>query len=77
MDDVERSNSVIDDDLCEAFDVQQTRTQNHQLSLFSRHLAYILAQTTDGAARAIDCSQRGHGEWLRDLASTAKAVFPD
>ena len=28
MDDVEGSNRVIDDDLCEAFDVQQARTQN-------------------------------------------------
>ena len=42
--DVERTNRMIDDDLCEAVD-------NH-LPLFSR-LAYTLAQITDGAARAI------------------------
>ena len=35
MDDVEGSNRVMNDDLCEAFDVQQTRSQNNQLSLFS------------------------------------------
>ena len=44
---------AITDDLCEAFNVQQNRTQNDQLSLFSRQLAYMLAQITDGAARAI------------------------
>ena len=53
MDDVEGSNVAITDDLCEAFNVQQSRTQNDQLSLFSRQLAYMLAQITDGAARAI------------------------
>ena len=36
-----------------SFDVQQTRTQNKQLSLLSRQLAYMLAQITDGAARTI------------------------
>ena len=44
MDDVEGSNVPITDDLCEAFHVQQNRTQNDQLSLFSRQLAYMLAQ---------------------------------
>ena len=53
MDDVDGSNRVIDDDFCEAFDVRQTRSQNNQLSLFWRQLAYMLAQITDGAARAI------------------------
>ena len=43
MDGVEGSNRVIDDELCEAFDVQQTRSQNNQL-LFCRRLAYKLAQ---------------------------------
>ena len=52
-DDEGGSNRVIDDDLSEAFDVQQTRTQNNQLSLFSRQLAYMLAQATDCAARAM------------------------
>ena len=42
---------MIDGDLSEAFDVQQTRTQKYQLSLFSRQLAYM--QATDCAARAI------------------------
>ena len=41
----------INDDSCEAFDVQ--RSQHNQLSRFSRQLAYMLAQITDGAARAI------------------------
>ena len=54
MNDVEGSNRTITDDLCvcEAFNVQQNRTQNDQFSLFARHLAYTLAQITDGAARA-------------------------
>ena len=43
MEDVEGSNRMIDDDLCEAFDVQRMRTQNNQLSLFSRQLVYMLA----------------------------------
>ena len=65
MDDVEGSNVAITDDLCEAFNVQQNRTQNDQLSLFSRQLAYMLAQITDGAARAIvrnggDCIVSSH-----------------
>ena len=53
MEDVEGSNRVIDDMLCEAFDVQQAWSQNDQLSLFSRQLAYMLAQITDGAARGV------------------------
>ena len=44
---------VVTDSLCEAYDVQQTGTQNNQLSLFSKQLAYMLAQITDGGARAI------------------------
>ena len=52
MDDVEGSNRTITDDLCEAFNVQQNRMQNDQLSRFSRQLAYMWAQITDGAARA-------------------------
>ena len=52
MDDVEGSNRTIIHDLCEAFNVQQNRTQNDQLSLFWQ-LAYMLAQITEGAARAI------------------------
>ena len=36
MDDVEGSSRVINDDLCEAVDVQQISSQNNQLSLFSR-----------------------------------------
>ncbi|CAE7351810.1 unnamed protein product [Symbiodinium sp. CCMP2456] len=45
--------TVVDDDMCEAYDVQQTRSQNNQLSLFSKQWAYMLAQITDGSARAI------------------------
>ena len=39
MDEVEGSNGTITEDLCEAFNVQQNRTQNDQLSLFARQLA--------------------------------------
>ena len=53
MNDVEGTNVAIVSDLCEAFNVQQNRTQNDQLSLFSRQLTYMLAQIIDGAARAI------------------------
>ena len=42
MDDIEASNRVTDD-LREAFNVQQTRTQNEQLSLFSRQLVNLMA----------------------------------
>ena len=55
-------------DLCEAFNVQQTRTQNDQLSLFSRQVACMLAQITDGAARAIvrnDDTENGFEIWRR------------
>ena len=81
MDDVEGPNRVIDDDLREAFDVQQTRTQNKQqnsqLSLFSRQLADMLAQITDGAARAIvrnEVTENGFEIWrrLRNLFSLAR-----
>eukprot|EP00439_Symbiodinium_sp_Y106_P029257 s5378_g3.t1 len=68
MDDVEGSNVAITDDLCEAFNVQQNRTQNDQLSLFSRQLAYMLAQITDGAARAIvrnEDTENGFEIWRR------------
>ena len=46
MDGVEGSNRVIDDGLFEAFVVRQMRSQNNQLSQFSRQLAYMLAQIT-------------------------------
>ena len=68
MDDVEGSNVAITDDLCEAFNVQQNRTQNDQLSFFSRQLAYMLAQITDGAARAIvrnEDTENGFEIWRR------------
>ena len=69
MDEVELSpTKVITDGLCEAFDVQQTTTQNNQLSLFSRQLAYMLAQITDGSARAIvrnEDTENGFEIWRR------------
>ena len=68
MDDVEGSNVAIIDDLCEAFNVQQNRTQNDQLSFFSRQLAYMLAQITDDAARAIvrnEDTENGFEIWRR------------
>ena len=49
MDDVEGANIVITDDLREAFDIQQTRSETNQVTLFSGQLAYMLAQITDGA----------------------------
>ena len=51
MSDVEGSVVMIDHDLCGAIDVQQTRTQDSQLSVFSKQLAYMLAHFSDGAAR--------------------------
>ena len=83
MDEVEiASNKVITDQLCEAFDVQQTQTQNNQLSLFARQLAYMLAQITDGAARAIvrnEDTENGFEIWRRlynqfSLPSRARAT---
>ena len=67
MDDVEGSNKVIDDDdLCEAFHVQQTRTQSNELSLLSRQVAYMLAQITDGAARVRnEDTENGIEMWRR------------
>ncbi|OLQ04244.1 hypothetical protein AK812_SmicGene12713 [Symbiodinium microadriaticum] len=65
---IEGSNRVINDDLCEAFDVQQTSSQHNQLSLFSRQQAYMLAQITDGAARAIvrnEDAENGFEIWRR------------
>ena len=56
------------DGLCEAYDVQQTQTQNNQLSLFAKQLAYMLAQITDGAARAIvrnEDTENGFEIWRR------------
>eukprot|EP00439_Symbiodinium_sp_Y106_P085782 s60_g29.t2 len=44
---------IVTDGLCEAYDVQQTQTQNNQLSLFAKQLAYMLAQITDGAEMAL------------------------
>ena len=67
MDVVEGSSRAIDDDLREAFD-GQSRSQNNQLSLFSRQLAYMLAQITDGAPRAIVCNEdteNGFEIWRR------------
>ena len=69
MDEVEQApTKLITDGLCEAFDVQQTQTQNNQLSLFARQLAYMLAQITDGAARAIvrnEDTENGFEIWRR------------
>ena len=55
MDEIEtNAQKVVTDSLCEAYDVQQTGTQNNQLSLFSKQLAYMLAQITDGTCES-DC----------------------
>eukprot|EP00439_Symbiodinium_sp_Y106_P029114 s1009_g3.t1 len=68
--------------LCEAYDVQQTQTQNNQLSLFAKQLAYMLAQITDGAARVIvrnEDTENGFEIWRRlfnqfSLPSRARAT---
>ena len=69
MDEIElNAQKVVTDGLCEAYDVQQTTTQNNQLSLFSKQLAYMLAQITDGAARAIvrnEDAENGFEIWRR------------
>ena len=69
MDEIETSaQKAVTDSLCEAYDVQQTGTQNNQLSLFSKQLAYMLAQITDGAARAIvrnEDTENGFEIWRR------------
>ena len=62
--------------------MQQTGTQNNQLTLFSKQLAYMLAQITDGAARAIvrnEDTENGFESWRRlfnhfSLPSRARAT---
>ena len=75
---------VVTDSLCEAYDVQQTSSHNNQLSLFAKQLAYMLAQITDGAARAIvrnEDTENGFEIWRRlynqfSLPTTARATNP-
>eukprot|EP00439_Symbiodinium_sp_Y106_P082978 s159_g22.t1 len=83
MDEIEtNAQKVVTDSLCEAYDVQQTGTQNNQLSLFLKQLAYMLAQITDGAARAIvrnEDTENGFEIWRRlfnqfSLPSRARAT---
>ena len=83
IDEIEtNAQKVVTDSLREAFDVQQTGTQNNQLSLFSKQLAYLLAQITDGAARAIarnKDTENGFEIWRRlfnqfSLPSRARAT---
>ena len=52
---------MITDELTERFDIQQTGTQNNQLS-------HMLAQITDGAARAVvrnEDTENGFEIWRR------------
>ena len=81
MDEIEtNAQKVVTDSLCEAYDVQQTGTQNNQL--LSKQLAYMLAQITDGAARAIvrnEDTENGFEIWRRlfnqfSLPSRARAT---
>ena len=83
MDEIEtNAQKVVTDSLCEAYVVQQTGTKNNQLSLFSKQLAYMLAQITDGAARAIvrnEDTEHGFEIWRRlfnqfSLPSRARAT---
>ena len=83
MDEIEtNAQKVVTDSLCEAYDLQQTGTQNSQLSLFSKQLAYMLAQITDGAARALvrkEDTENGFEIWRRlfnqfSLPSRARAT---
>ena len=63
----ECTTKVVTDGLCEAYDVQQThalRTTN----CVAKQLAYMLAQITDGAARAIvrnEDTENGFEIWRR------------
>ena len=83
MDEIETNpTKIVTDGLCEAYDVQQTQTQNNQLSLFAKQLACMLAQITDGAARAIvrnEDTENGFEIWRRlfnqfSLPSRARAT---
>ena len=83
MDEIETNpTKIVTDGLCEAYDVQQTQTQNNQLSLLAKQLAYMLAQITDGAARAIvrnEDTENGFEIWRRlfnqfSLPSRARAT---
>ena len=83
MDEIEtNAQKVVTDSLCEAYDVQQTGAQNNQLSLFSKQLAYMLAQITDVAARAVvrnEDTENGFEIWRRlfnqfSLPSRARAT---
>ena len=69
MDEIEvNAQTVVTDSLCEAYNLQQTSSQNNQLSLFAKQLAYMLAQITDGAARAIvrnEDTENGFEIWRR------------
>ena len=59
---------TVTDGLREAYDVQQSGTQSNQLSMFAKQLAYMLAQITDGAARAIvrnEDTEKGFEIWRR------------
>ena len=81
MDEVEGSSRTITDDLCEAFNVQHSRTQNDQFSLFSRQLAYMLAQSLMAprerlcamrtrrmdSKSGVDCTISSHCQSERDL----------
>eukprot|EP00439_Symbiodinium_sp_Y106_P075560 s829_g15.t1 len=81
MDEIEtNAQKVVTDSLREAYDVQQTGTQNNQLSLFSKQLAYMLAQITDGAARAIvrnEDTENGICESAGALKRVATVVADD
>ena len=83
MDEIEvNAQKVVTDSLCVAYDVQQTSSQNNQLSLFAKKLAYMLAQITEGAARAIvrnEDTENGFEIWRRlfnqfSLPSRARAT---
>ena len=69
IDEIEGNPSkAVTDGACEAYDVQQTGTQNKQLSMFAKQLPYMLAQITDGAARAIvrnEDTENGFEIWRR------------
>ena len=73
IDDVEGSSVMFTDGLYEGFDVQQKRAQNNQLSLFSKQLAYMLAQVSDGAGSAIvrDGTQRMDSRFGADCTSSS------
>ena len=73
MDEAEKTPKKITDELCQEHDHHQRNGRN-ELPLLSRQLAYLLAQITDGSARAIvrcEDTENGFHIWRRVGAQLA------